>query len=631
MKFRHPLYLVELMKPREIQELPGLGRRLCTIAIVGIVIASGFGLVIDAVVPDVLGDKFVITETEADGTVGSSLTRSTMQSFSDIILLNDSSFSHESGWRMDFNELNEHTPRVQRIPGESGVQIDLSNADVSYNYATNINLRDYENVTISLDVLVLRGPIEISLGLEVFDDLAHLGLTDYSTKNSQTLSTGNSTHLVVELDTDSLYGLWSPLWLAQSFVKIEIYPVSSNWSAQQGVPLEASLILDNVTVLAKSTIPLSQLQIDIQNTQGYSIYESGVNLNWIKWPAINLSSDTTADKWGIFQPWRSNDTLYVSAGNYTGVAGFYSYGTSNDTFTVSFEVLPDTDLLLGFRFEMVRVHLSISQPVPYLRVVLIYSEYIFDDYRVELAPPFPNTLYIPKRIAKLNIYIQTRQGVENSNLVYETSIQVSEPLNVDIQLRIQVFPIFGVLLSTGQVLLVILGVALLFGAILSLQKPSAQKNWGLVLRDPRFWPAVFIGISALFPWFSSFSVLEQIQWTIGEPVLIHRNLYLPFAFSLDSTANSLAALVVSQYIILEVPTRIILFWLPLRWALGQSGNPQKWKFNFYYAMCLLLPLFMGVTAYLSIPIPLNLSTGFFLALAAPILWIFEILIYRWHK
>jgi hypothetical protein len=619
------------MKSQEMQELPGLGRRLCTIAIVGLVIAAGFGLVVDRVVPDVLGDNFAITETEASGTVGSSMTLSTMQSFNDVILLNDSSFSHESEWKMDFIELNEQTPKIQRMPRESGVQLDLSNVDVSYNYDTNINLRDYENVTVSLDVLVLRGPIEISLALEAFNDLANPGLTGASARNSQTLSTGNSTHLVVELDTNSLYEQWSPLWLAQSFVEIEIYPVSSNWYERQGIPLKASLILENVTVSAKSTIPLSRLQVDIQDTQGYSIYESGVNLNWIKWPAINLTSDTTADKWGIFQPWRSNDTLYVSAGNYSGVAGFYSYGTSNDTFIVSFEILPDTDLLLGLRFEMIRVSLSVSQPVPYLRVVLIYSEYVFDDYRVELAPPFPNTLYIPKRIAKLNIYIQTRQGVENSNLVYEASVQVSEPLNVDIQLRIPVFPIFGVLLSTGQVLLVSLGVALLIGAILSFQKPSAQKNWGLVLRDPRFWPAVLVGISAFFPWFSSFYVLEQIQWTVGESVLIHRNLYLPFALSLDSTANSFAALVVSRYVILEVPTRIILFWLPLRWAFGHSGNPQKWKFNFYYALWLLLPLFMGVAAYLTIPIPLNLSTGFFVVLAAPILWIFEILIYRWHK
>lgn len=208
------------------------------------------------------------------------------------------------------------------------------------------------------------------------------------------------------------------------------------------------------------------------------------------------------------------------------------------------------------------------------------------------------------------------------------SIQVSDPVNIDIQLRISLFPFFGIMLSTGEVLLIILGLTLLMGAILSPQKPNAQKHWRQVLKDPRFWPAFLVGVSALVPWFISFSSLQQFTWSIGEPVLIHRSLYIPFALGLDSTANSLAGLVVSVNMIVEIPTRIIFFWLPLKWALGYAGSPRKWNFNSYYAVCLLLPFFMGVMAYLTIPVPLTLSTGFFLVLAAPILWGSEILIYR---
>jgi len=619
------------MKRREMQERPGLRRRLCSIALVGLVLATGFGLVIDTVVPDVLGDDIIVTENMASGSIGFSAMLSASKSNTDLVLLNDSSFSLESGWKMDFNELNEDNPRVDRLHTESGIQLDFSNVFVSYYYETNFNLRDYENVMVSLDVKVLRGPIEISLGLEVFSDLSTPQYREYSDRNSRTLTTGNSTRLAVELNTNSLYAVWSPLWLVQSFVEIEIYPVSSNWYEWEGAPLDASLILENVTILATSTTPLSQLQVDIQDTQGFSIYESGVNLNTIKQPAINLTSDKTPNKWGIFLPWRSNDTIYVPAGNYSGIAGFYSYDHSNDTFPVSFEVLPNTTLLLGLRFEMIRVSLTISQAIPYLRILLIYWEHYFEDYRIEVAPPFPNTIYIPKRIGNLSISIHVPPRMETAYSKYSMNIHVSNPVNIDIQLRIPMFPIFGVMLSTGEVLLVILGLALLMGAILSFQKPNTQKHWGQVLKDPRFWPAFLLGISALVPWFDSFSALQQYTWSIGEPILIQKSLYIPFALSLDSTANSFAALVVSQYMIIEIPTRIILFWLPLRIGLGYAGNPKKWKFNSYYAICLLLPLSMGVMAYLTIPIPLTLSIGFFLVLTAPILWGFEILIYRAHK
>ena len=617
-----------MMRERDMQERPGLGRRLCCIAILGIVLAMGFGMVINTVIPDGLGDDLVVTETVVDGTAGSSIALSTGKSYTDLVLLNDSSFSREAGWKMDFNSLNEYAPRVERLSTESGIQLDFSNVFVSYYYETNFNLRDYESVTVSLDVKVLRGPIELSLYLDVFSFLSTPQFRDYSDRKSFTLTTGESTSVDVEVDTNSLYAMWSPLWLAQSFVGIEIYPISSNWYEWEDALLEASLLLENVTISATSTTPLSPLNVDIQDTQGSSVYESGVNLNLMEWPAVNLTSNEVPSKWGIFLPWRSNDTIYVPVGNYSGIAGFYSYNYSNDTFTASFEVLPNTTLLLGLRFEMVRVNLSVSQAVPYLRIFLWYSDYYFGDYGFEVAPPFPATFFIPKRLGTLYISIHTPPRLEATNLAYRMSIQVSDPVNIDIQLRIPMFPFFGIMLSTGEVLLIILGLALLMGAILSSQKPNAQKHWRQVLKDPRFWPAFLVGVSALVPWFISFSSLQQFTWSIGEPIIIHRSLYIPFALGLDTTTHSLATIVVSPYLLLDIPFRIIFLWLPLRWAFGYVGSPKRWKFNFYYTICISFPLLNGVLFYLYTLMPLTISIGFILVMAAPILWGFELLIYR---
>ena len=328
------------MKHREAQERPGLRRRLCCIALIGIILAAGLGIIIDIVVPDDLVDDFVVTETMASGTVGYSIARSPGRTYTDLVLLNSSRFGCESSWKMEFNKINEYAPRIERLSTESGIQLDFSNVFVSYYYETNFNLRDYENVMVSLDVKVLRGPIEVALNLDVFNLFSTPQVGGYSDRNSLTLTTGESTRANIDLDTNALYAMWSPLWLAQSYVGIDIYPVSSNWYDWEDA-CEGSLLLENVTISASSTTPLSPLNVDIQDTQGSSIYESGVNLNLMKWPAVNLTSDDVPTKWGIFVPWRSNDTIYVLAGNYSGIAGFYSYYYSNDTFATSFEVLPE--------------------------------------------------------------------------------------------------------------------------------------------------------------------------------------------------------------------------------------------------------------------------------------------------
>jgi len=609
------------MKKREMQERPGLGRRLCCIAILGIVLAMGFGMVIDIMVPDVLSDDLIVTGVITPGTVGASVTLSPSESYTNLILLNDSSFSPEAGWKLEFSRFNEFAPRMELSSTQSGVQLDLSNGFVSYFYVTNFNLRDYENVTVSLDVTVLSGPIEVFLGLDIFSFLSITPFAEYSYGESFPLATGESTSVSIEVDVKELYAIWNPLWLAQSFVRIDVYPVSSNWNDWDDGQLDASLLLENVAISAVSTTPLSPLTADIQDTQGSSVYRFDPNSNMQEWPAVNLTIDEIPNKWGLFVPWKSNDTIYIPAGNYSGTAGFYNFNYSNYTFDTTFEVLPNTALMLGLRFEMVRVNLSVAPAVPYLRIFMSYSNYPLTRYGLEVIPPFPETFYIPKRSGILYISIQTPPRVGSREIAYMMSMNVTDPVSLDIQLHIPMFPFFGVMFSMGEFLLVSLALALIIGAVLSMHRPNAQRHWTHLFEDPRFWPAFLVGFSTLVPWFVT-------SWNIGESFVVRRSLYIPFALGLDTTTHSLAAIVVSPYLLVDIPFRIIFLWLPLRWAFGYVGSLKRWKFNFYYTICISFPLLNGVLFYLYTPMPLTISIGFILVMAAPILWGFELLIYR---
>ncbi|MFW9847196.1 MAG: hypothetical protein ACFFD6_10635 [Candidatus Thorarchaeota archaeon] len=619
-----------MMEYRKAYEKPGLGRHICCFAVLGILLAAAAGIVIDIAVPDVLGQDLIVAESKANGEIGSSIATTSALSQTDIILLNDSDFSIESGWKTDFYELRDDVPRVERTKRESGMQLDISNAAFFCYYEMNLNLRDYELVNLSLDVKALRGPIEVHAGLDIFTFLSipeHHGEGDGNTID---LSTGESSGIMAQLDTNASYAAWSPLWLAHSRVEISIFPVSSNPYEWGDMQLEASILLENIVITASSNTPLSPLSVDIQNTEGFSVYASRVNLNWRDWPAINVSSSGDSSRWGLIIPWRVDDTIYVAPGSYSGVAGLYSYNYANRTFPVSFDIDVDALVSLGLRFEMIKVTFSILPDVPYLRLTLWSTDVLYYDYYYNIAPPFPETLYIPERQGNLIISLSIPPRVEQSHVSshYRIEIEVIEPINIDVELHVPLFPILGIMLSTGEVVLVIIGLALLIGTALSLQKPKAKRTWRGILKDPRFWPAFLIGLSAIMPWFASYSSLENLTWSIGEPVLVYRDLYAPFVMGLERTAHSLAVPIVSRYMLVEIPTRIILFWLPLKWAIGHVGRPKKWKFNSYYGAYVLLPPVMGILIYLFTPTPLLISAGFVLVLAAPILWGLEILIYR---
>ena len=618
----------ELQMKRDALERPGLGRKLCCIAIIGLVLAGGFGLVISAVVPDVLRDDLTFSETPIPGSVGSTTALLDSISRTNFVLLNDSSFSPDSDWSIDYLEMNSYSSQFKRQSGDSGTRFDVSNIALFCSYDTNINLHDYDIVKCSVDATALRGPVEVVLNLDVESFFEYLSPVEYN--DSLALTSGESGTLNVELEVGALKTMWSHLWLTQCILTLQIYPGSSNRITWSTADFAASVHVENVNFTATSIVPLAPLVIDVQDTQGQSAYNSIDILNTIDTPAINLTSDNHPNEWGIFLPWRANDTIYASTGNYSGAAGIYGYEYAFNVYPVSFEVLPNTSLQLGLRFELVRVRLTVSPPVPYLRLVMSYDDRFWIDYGVEVAPPFSESLCIPKRSANLSVIIETPSRIEDaqSPSINEIHIEVTQPLTIDLRLHVALFSFGGILISAAEILLIFLGLALLIGAVISTQEPNRKIHFKQLIRDPRFWPILLIVLSAFLPWFTSSMTLQWYAWASGGVVQVHKGLYAPFACVLENTANSLSLLVVSSNFIVEALTRIILFWLPLRASIGHIGKPGKWNFNFDYTIYLLSPLFMGVMIFIFTPLFHTLSIGFFVVLAASILWVLELLIYR---
>ncbi|MFX0055897.1 MAG: hypothetical protein ACFFAD_13305 [Candidatus Hermodarchaeota archaeon] len=623
------------MAHKKAQDRPGLGRRLIHTAIVGAILASLLGVAINIAVPDVVEPHFDVTSTPAAGTAGSNVTVASLQSRAELTLQNGSSFDPDSGWQTEFRSINEGLPIVERTPHMSGVQIDLSNVAIISDYHFNLNTRDYEQVTFSLDLDVLRGPVEVRVGVHYYRAVDH---PSYSgSQREYSLTTGDSTQFNLDLDADWIYNHWSSVWLVQARLRIGIVPMGTN------LPNMASVIINNVTITASSSTPLSLLRVDVQNTEGSSIYEAKIEKGIAEWPAVNLTTQGDPERWGLLLPFRTNDTVYVSAGNYSGIAGTYGFGWVNQTYPISINIAPNTCTHLSMRFEMVFVNLLITPDIPYLVVnleqpgVLLYDISLYHSFM--LPSPFPQTICIPNRgdILIITLQIPSRMNYADYMLprmdyAGRETISISGPMNIDIHLHMPLFSFFGILLSTGELLLSVFGLALLGGAILNLRRPGASRNWERIVRDTRFWPTLLIGISIFLPWFISFFPMNpEGSFYAGDSFMLVRALYPPIAISIDFTANSLALPLIRNTILIDGLIRVIIFWFPLYGAAMHIGWSSKWKLNFYYAAYILLPLCLGVLTLIFTPFPLGISIGFILAAAAPVLWGFQILIYQGHK
>jgi hypothetical protein len=236
------------------------------------------------------------TEEAVAGWVGQDVTKKTLPATNMAYILNETPSPDSDSWQYDWNALWPKPGMIDTTLNEKGLVLDLSSIEYMLDTAVNVPLDDYDSLDFCASISLLSG--EASVGLFV-------SYNDYYGVNLFHLDQFQEANLTTENDSVTL-SLTAPLstlnsevyhWLVYAFVQVRITSVST-----------ARLLLHNVSAKVTSSQDLFRLRIDVQSTNGSSLFANP----YFKWlrdsPRINLTRHGVYDEWAIIHPSRSNDT-----------------------------------------------------------------------------------------------------------------------------------------------------------------------------------------------------------------------------------------------------------------------------------------------------------------------------------
>lgn len=598
-------------------EKPGLGGKLLSRCFLGVLLAIIVGVSIGIAVPSSTVTQIQLEESGyIEGSTGATIVRSSTTGTTKQILLNSSPFPGAIKWNMWAYPITDSESSYFQVTEEAtGGYIELSRADVHFDYLFHMNILDHTEGVIIVNITGISGSIDATLYVE-FRGLMTDDSSSLQRRTEISLDAGDSGTLLIEIPMNEIRTRLSSLWAAQVDIVLEFHTAS-----------ESVLVINDVIVEVQSVVPLYPLTVDLQDTMGSSLNLAAKSWYWIEVPGVNLTRDSSSRSWALILPRNVNETIYVQNGNYTAIAGIFSYDYSNVSSITEFEFEDGQNIHISIRLYMIQISLDISPDIYYTGLRFNWDEYwnIWFDFE-DLSPPYPDHIYIPARSGQLSASISYNMRQEGRYSSASDSLDIDGNYNLLLTVRLPLFSFFGAALTAGEIVIIIIGIALLIGIGLSLQKPRTPYGWRIIKSDPRFAPLFLLGLSVIFPWFNFSQVIPESSLI---PIVFSRDFYLPLCVMMDSTQTSLGSLFFSRYFILDVPFKLLIFWAPLAYVYSKIGQPQKWKNDTSFFAALLLPVLLAFLTYSTSFVQLVPNLGLLLVIAAPFVWGFELLIY--HK
>jgi hypothetical protein len=411
-------------------------------------------------------------------------------------------------------------------------------------------------------------------------------------------------------------------WLVHAFLQVKVTSTSN-----------ARLQLHNVSARVTSSHDLFRLRIDVQSTNGSSLFANPY-FKWIRDPPrINLTRHGVYDEWAIIHPARPNDTLYLSPGNFSGYSGWRStIRYSGKCVPVSLSLGYGEDTHWGIRLHSARLYLSIKPNLPSIELNVIDGDY--DPYYLfPFDPKVAEFVYVPAEDDDKWYHIGVSSDPTFLFKFRRTAIGAGwdGPLSSSQDLHLEVtFPIANLgnlALTISDIMVLIICVLLLVLLVARILIHFRELGASIVLRDPRLVPVILLFVGAFLPWVVySHSVMS---WS-GPVITVNYAGINPLATYLEFYNDSL--IIIHPGIVLVaydlnavwlVLGAFFLFWLPLLYCTTSVGVSKDKRYDSHFAIMLMLPIVLVLSSlfpgfYIS---SIDLGPGSFLSLLSLPLWI----------
>ena len=543
------------------------------------------------------------------GDEGFTLTPIDVGSGSRQTLLNDTPFLSEVQWERTDYALSEKYSSYRIMRTDDGALIEAEYGELVFSRAKCINIADQETLNVTIEGEIVSGQAQIGLGVSLWQWCSpsyYVG--EWS--ESQEFMTGQRIELSLYVNLTK-YSRVIPGWAIMANIEVRVE-----------VPEQCIMSVNSVVAETTSEEALAPLVIDMQTTDGISIYGASSKTTMFNIPGVNITRQGTSE-WSVLTPMAANQTLFLPPGSYECKVGIYNYSGEAVHFGISFDLASNRGHHLVVKISMITIVFSMEPNLPWVSVIIGWYDQVFHGLDDTMAPPFPNYIFICERTGRLVISIAYRGRIVGTGVSMYRTIQTNGSINLKVSVKAPFFSFFGVATTAGDIVLITIGIALLVSIVMSVNEITKPFGWRIIIKDPKFIPIVIFGVSSLLPWL----IISQVSGGhAGRSYVELWYEYIPLNVELVRTQNSLWAFAISQYYVEDFLGKLLFFWFPLIYAYSRIGHKMDDIWN-DYLFALAGPPVLALLALFSSN-GARIGPGLILAIMVPILYVFQYKLYR---
>ena len=550
----------------------------------------------------------------------------------DGVLLNATPFTGANEWSSEIVGLH-WSSQYTFTRDQDGLTIATEQAVLSFWTEINVCMRNLTSLTISTELVGKTGHISSYLWVSVKRHGSMLeipkpdsvpDLAEYTTATNLTESTEVTLKADVPLAT--------------------IRNATDDWILQVNVHLNfmitshSSFTIKRVLAQGSYSVPVSPVKIDAITTRGEKYFSNPLSQLMFPLPFINITKEATQKYSTVFLT-HANSTLFLPIANYTGVAGWHVPSRYNETTTVSFEVQSGQRTLLTPEFPTLRLDIDTTPEFPWLRLTvkfrdprssifmtekngLRYSYIYFDSFQCfcpestwMFIPAIDGDLLISFEVWDYNIF-----GDLPPTQFFEQSISGRADLTLSIKLPY--FAFAGFLLSTGELIVLVLIIAVFIVAFVITWRNTEEQVWTRIWKNPRIFPLVLMAIGIFTPWFS-------ISIPAGTQLTSRTIEYLAFIPLLTLLIWTQGSMIPPSSIPLwpALPVVVLTLYLPTLYLVSSLKDTNPWNHTLQFVYSLIAPAFLAVLMMVFVimaGIPAIAHIGLYACLIVPLAWLMTI-------
>jgi hypothetical protein len=413
---------------------------------------------------------------------------------------------------------------------------------------------------------------------------------------------------MVWLETGVQQTIWSINETTTISLELNVYELqysSATWLfsyTAEVVPLE-DVIIQNLVVWVYSDVPLVPVSIDLQTTDGFSIFDNPLTRSFsYVYPYLDLSKDNNSRHSDSLIPQVTNYTLFLRPGSLNGTAKWYDWNGAFDSVPLNITYSLNEKVTVDIRMFFVRIDLDVDMPSPITEIVIfgtpsyhtIYDLYVTSDM-------FPLFLYAPPissfqiSVGLSNMEYYGEQYLSSSYYAY-ARINLNDTHNLSVDVKFENVTFLGIA-ATSDIILgalsIILFLLVLFRIGLAFHIPERK-----VPRDFRLVPLILYSALAIIPWFSSTRLFSP--WTHVTNIAIHSLAMGPLpivGFWVDG--SSIVWSIPPEALYWSLAS-ILLYWAPVLWSAFSIDMPRDLENDTWAGLFLFLPLLLVSYVYLGL-------------------------------